>query len=205
VSDIFRYGRELESMGVLPVPFPLDDVLTEEGKRQLYRIYGITGASYGNLSAREPIPSLGTTTFWMTGRGVNKARLTSVGNDVLLVKKFDHRRGVAILSVPPGTNPRVRVSVDAVEHSMIYEAYPGVGAIIHAHAWMDDIPFTRQNYPCGTDELAREVVDLLRKQSDPVHCVVGLKNHGITVTGENLGEIFGRLRGRLRTQVMMFA
>ncbi len=204
VQEIFHYGRELEEMGVLPVPFPLQEVLTEEGSRQLYKIYGITGASYGNLSARETIPGFSGTTFWMTGRGVNKARLTKVGKDVLLVKGFDHERGIALLSVPPATDPQARVSVDAVEHAMIYEAFPRVGAIVHAHAWMDEIPCTRQNYPCGTRELAGEVVDLLRKSSDPVHCVAGLKNHGMTITGESLPEIFGRIRGHLKTQVQMF-
>ena len=205
VREIIRYGKELELMGVLPVPFPLNDVLTEEGRRQLYKIYGITGASYGNLSARESIPSFGRTTFWMTGRGVNKARLSRVGEDVLLVKGFDHDNGTALLSVPPDTDPQARVSVDAVEHSLIYESFPEVGAIVHAHAWMDDILCTRQNFPCGTRELAEEVVDLLRKTPDPVHCVVGLKNHGVTITGESLAEIFGRIRGHLRTQVQMFA
>jgi ribulose-5-phosphate 4-epimerase/fuculose-1-phosphate aldolase len=205
VNEIITYGKELELMGVLPVPFPLDDVLTEDGRRQLYKIYGITGASYGNLSARETIPSLGHTTFWMTGRGVNKARLSRVGTDILLVRGFDHDNGIAMLSVPPDTDPSARVSVDAVEHSLIYEAFPEVGAIVHAHAWVDGIPCTRQNYPCGTRELAEEVVSLLSKTPDPVHCVVGLKNHGITITGGSLAEIFGRIRGHLRTQVEMFA
>ena len=104
VEDIKHFGRELELMGVLPVPFPINDVLTEDARRQLFKIYGITGASYGNLSARETIPALGETTFWMTGRGVNKARLSTVGQDIMLVKKFDHARGVALLSVPPGTD-----------------------------------------------------------------------------------------------------
>lgn len=204
VRDIFQHGKELEDMGVLPVPFPLDEVLTEEGRRQLYKIYGITGASYGNLSARERVPGFGRSAFWMTGRGVNKAHLSKVGTDVLLVKEFDHEHGAACLSVPPDTDPRARVSVDAVEHSMIYEAYPGVGAIIHAHAWMDGIPCTRQNYPCGTRELAQEVLDLLGRTPDPAHCVVGLKNHGVTITGESLTEIFDRINGRLMTQVAMF-
>ncbi len=205
VREIFRYGKELDSMGVLPVPFPLKEVLSEQGCRQVYKIYGITGASYGNLSARENACGLGETTFWMTGRGVNKARLTTVGKDVFLVRRFDDEQGAAILSVPPGTDPHARVSVDAVEHAAIYRSFPGVGAIVHAHAWMEGIPCTRQNYPCGTRELAGEVAELLRRTPDPVHCVVGLKNHGITITGESLGEIFGRIRGRLRTQVEMFA
>ena len=37
---------------------------------------------------------------------------------------------------------------------MIYQAHPGVGAILHVHAWMEDIAATDVNYPCGTQELA---------------------------------------------------
>jgi ribulose-5-phosphate 4-epimerase/fuculose-1-phosphate aldolase len=128
-----------------------------------------------------------------------------VGTDVLLVKDFDLGRGTAVLSVPPGNDPRARVSVDAVEHWMIYKAFPAVGAIVHAHAWMDGILCTRQNYPCGTRELAGEVVDLLTQVPEPARAVVGLKNHGITITGSDLPEIFARIRGRLKTQVEMFA
>jgi ribulose-5-phosphate 4-epimerase/fuculose-1-phosphate aldolase len=205
VEQIKQGGRALEQLGVLPVPFPMNEVLSADGRRQLYKIYGITGASYGNLSAREGVPASGRTSFWMTGRGVNKARLSRVGTDVLLVKDFDLGRGTAVLSVPPGNDPRARVSVDAVEHWMIYKAFPAVGAIVHAHAWMDGILCTRQNYPCGTRELAGEVVDLLTQVPEPARAVVGLKNHGITITGSDLPEIFARIRGRLKTQVEMFA
>ena len=199
-----RYGKELDMMGVLPVPFPLREVLTEEALRQLYKIYGITGASYGNLSARESVPDLGPCTFWMTGRGVNKADLRVVGKDMLLVKGFDHARGAALIAQPPGADARARVSVDAVEHELIYRTYPQVGAIVHAHAWMDGVPCTRQNYPCGTRELAAEVAALLATVPDPGRAAVGLKNHGLTITGRTLEEIFSRIRGRLLREVAMF-
>ena len=61
-----------------------------------------------------------------------------------------------VLSVPPDAEPR-RVSVDAIEHWMIYQAHPDVGAILHVHAWLDGIPTTEFNYPCGTEELAVSV------------------------------------------------
>ncbi len=205
VGQIPQFGREMEKLGVLPLPFPLREVLTEEDQRHLYKIYGITGLSYGNLSARESIPALGNTTFWMTGRGVNKAQLTKVGKDVLLVKGFDYREGAALVSVPPDHDPRSRVSVDAVEHAAIYEEFPAVGAIVHVHAWLDDVLCTRQNYPCGTRELALEVADLLRRTTDPSRAAVGLKNHGLTITGPTLEEIFERISGKLLTTVPMFA
>jgi len=202
--DLSRYGKELEMMGVLPVPFPLRDVLTEDALRQLYKIYGITGASYGNLSAREHVPELGPCTFWMTGRGVNKADLHVPGKDFLLVKGFDHARGSALIAQPPGADERARVSVDAVEHELIYRTYPEVGAIVHAHAWIPGVPCTRQNYPCGTRELAAEVATLLSTVNDPGRAVVGLKNHGLTITGHSLEDIFSRVRGKLLPEVAMF-
>ncbi len=88
---------------------------------------------------------------------------------------------------------------------MIYRTFPEVGAIIHVHAWMDGVPCTRQNYPCGTIELAREVVDLLKQTENPSQTVVGLKNHGLTITGYDLEDIFSRIRGKLQTEVAMFA
>ena len=205
VEQIKSFGQELDKLGVLPVPFPLREVLTEDAMRHLYKIYGITGASYGNLSARESIAELGQTTFWMTGRGINKARIENVGKDVLLVKGFNLKEGAALVSVPPGNDARARVSVDAIEHYLIYTSFPDVGAIVHAHAWIDGARCTRQNYPCGTKELATEVVDLLRQTEDPSRGIVGLKNHGLTITGHTLADIFDRIRGRLKTEVPMFA
>lgn len=202
--EMGKYGKELDAMGVLPVPFPLREVLTADALRQLYKIYGITGASYGNLSAREGVPECGPCTFWMTGRGVDKSNLGVVGKDFHLVKGFDSERGAALISRPPGADERARVSVDAVEHELIYRTYPGVGAIVHAHAWMDGVPCTRQNYPCGTRELAAEVAALLGSLPDPARGAVGLKNHGLTITGSSLGEIFSRVRGKLLPEVAMF-
>ncbi len=71
---------------------------------------------------------------------------------------------------------------------MIYREHPSVGAILHIHAWMEDIASTRINYPCGTIELATGVADLVRQAPDPGHAVIGLRNHGLTITGEIAGR-----------------
>lgn len=205
VEKIQHYGKVLDSLNVLPVPFPLPEVLDEREMRHLYKIFGITGASYGNLSARENIPELGDTTFWMTGRGVNKAKLSTVGKDILLVKGFDLEEGTAFISQPQEFERKARVSVDAVEHYLIYKTFPDVGAIIHVHAWIDGVLCTRQNYPCGTRELAEEVVNLLKQTENPSCTAVGLKNHGLTITGPSLEEIFARISNTLQTTVPMFA
>ena len=204
VEKIKHYGKELDNLGVLPTPFPLREVLSEEELNHLYKIFGITGASYGNLSAREHFQQLGEATFWMTGRGINKSNISEIGKDVLLVKGFDFHKGESVLSVPPNYNQKARVSVDAVEHALIYKTFPKIGAIVHVHAWMDDIICTTQNYPCGTIELAMEVVKMLENTDNPNQTVVGLKNHGLTITGYSLDEIFSRIIPKLKTEVEMF-
>jgi ribulose-5-phosphate 4-epimerase/fuculose-1-phosphate aldolase len=204
IEKIREYGRELDNLGVLPLPFPIREVLGEEEMRHLFKIYGISGLSYGNLSAREIVPELGSTTSWMTGRGIDKANIGRVGKDVLLVKGFDHQSGSALVSVPPDYDPKSRVSVDAVEHEFIYRTFAEVGAILHVHAWMKDVTSTHQNFPCGTFELAEEVVSLLAQSDDPSRSAIGLRNHGLTITGHSLDEIFERIRGKLLTEVPMF-
>ncbi|MCY9523568.1 class II aldolase/adducin family protein, partial [Paenibacillus apiarius] len=105
-------------------------------------------------------------------------------------------------NVPSNIEPH-RVSVDAIEHWMIYMQHPEVGAIVHVHAWMDGIPSTEINYPCGTWELAKAVSDLVNRSEDPARAIIGLKNHGLTITGPNLDEIFQRIEGRIVRQIPM--
>jgi hypothetical protein len=68
---------------------------------------------------------------------------------------------------------------------------------------MPDISSTEINYPCGTIELARSVASLVREAPEPGRAVVGQKNHGLTITGRDLGEIFDRIDGRIVNQVPM--
>jgi hypothetical protein len=62
---------------------------------------------------------------------------------------------------------------------------------------------TEINFPCGTAELAVAVADLIRVAEDPGHAVVGLKNHGLTITGSSLDEIFERVGPHLVRNVPM--
>ena len=103
----------------------------------------------------------------------------------------------------PPESSRGGVSVDAIEHWMIYQAHPDVGAILHVHAWMEGIAATDVNYPCGTQELAVAVADLVALEPDPAHAVIGLRNHGITCTGESLSEILDRVAPKVLRQVPM--
>jgi ribulose-5-phosphate 4-epimerase/fuculose-1-phosphate aldolase len=138
----------------------------------------------------------------MSASGVDKAHLDEPGRDILLVSGYDAERGAIVLSVPPVVEPR-RVSVDAIEHWRIYRAHPEVQAILHVHAWAEGIEATQINFPCGSDELALAVAELVGAAPDPGHAVVGLRNHGITATGEGLFEILDRIEPRVLLQVPM--
>lgn len=190
-------GRRLDALDLLPAPFPIHELLDERDLRHIERLYGIGGLSYGNLSVRKD-----ASRFWMSASGVDKSNMRVIGRDMLLVKGFDRARNVMLLSVPPHVKPR-RVSVDAIEHWMIYTEHPSVGAIVHVHAWMEEIKSTTINYPCGTIQLAQAVADVVRHATTPQRTVVGLKNHGLTITGPTLADIFDRLERGFVRQVPM--
>ena len=195
--EIGAAGRRLDGLGLLPSPFPVEELVSPADLRRIKRLYAIGGLSYGNLSARKDADR-----FWMSASGVDKAKLSEPGRDILLVSGYEPRTRRIVLSVPPEVEPR-RVSVDAIEHWMIYRENPEVGAILHVHAWVEGIEATDVNYPCGTEELATNVARLVAAAPDPAHAIVGLRNHGITATGTSLLEIIDRITPDLLRQVPM--
>jgi hypothetical protein len=196
-EELKQAGARLGDLDLLPAPFPIEELLDERDLRHVKRLYGIGGLSYGNLSARKD-----ERRFWMSASGVDKSNLEVIGRDILLVSDYDRDGGKIVLSVPPVIEPR-RVSVDAIEHWMIYQEHPQVGAILHVHAWMQGIAATDVNYPCGTEELATAVAGLLAEEPDPDHAVIGLRNHGITATGDSLEEILDRIEPKVLRQIPM--
>jgi ribulose-5-phosphate 4-epimerase/fuculose-1-phosphate aldolase len=201
--QITRAGQRLAALDLLPAAFPIEEILSDRDLRHVKLLYGIGGLSYGNVSARrltgddESQPQ-----YWMSASGVDKSALHEIGRDILLVTGYDEARDVMQLRVPEGVEPR-RVSVDAIEHWMIYREHPGVNAILHVHAWIEGTVATEINYPCGTVELAESVAELVREAADPTCAVVGQRNHGLTITGHSLDEIFGRIDGRIVRKVPM--
>ena len=170
--SITRAGYKIAELDLLPSPFPLEDYFTPEDFRHVRQLFQIGGLSYGNLSARRD-----ELTFWMSASGVDKTKLVEIGRDILLVTDYLPERKAMRISVPPDVTPR-RVSVDAIEHWMIYREHPSVGAILHVHGWMDGIPSTHINFPCGTFELAETVAELVRREADP-----GTRSSGCATTG----------------------
>ena len=47
------------------------------------------------------------------------------------------------------------------------------------------------------------VADLVAREPDPAHAVIGLRNHGLTCTGDSLSEILDRVAPRVLRQVPM--
>jgi ribulose-5-phosphate 4-epimerase/fuculose-1-phosphate aldolase len=140
----------------------------------------------------------------MSASGVDKANLHEPARDILLVSGYDAVAGRIVINVRPDLEPR-RVSVDAIEHWMIYREHPEVGAIVHVHAWIPGVQATEFNYPCGTAELAGAVAEIIRQSPEPGRAVVGLKNHGLTITGPSLDDIFERIEPVIEVQVPMIA
>ena len=105
-----------------------------------------------------------------------------------------------VLSVPPGIEPK-RVSVDAIEHWMIYREHPErrrdhararVGRRRGGHG--DQLPVRHGRAGRGGRRPHP------RAPRIPAHAVVGLKNHGLTITGSSLDEIFERVGPHLVRQ-----
>jgi ribulose-5-phosphate 4-epimerase/fuculose-1-phosphate aldolase len=207
-AQMLRAGRALEDLDLLPAPFPIADILDKRDLRHVDLLYGIGGLSYGNVSARylgddvQGVPDPNGPVYWMSASGVDKADLRLVGEHILLVRGFDPERETMVLSVPPEVKTR-RVSVDAIEHWMIYREHPDVGAILHVHGWIDGTVSTEINFPCGTLQLAASVADLVRGAPDPSRAVVGLRNHGLTITGHSLDDIFDRVGTSIVPRVPM--
>ena len=145
-------------------------------------LFGIGGLSYGNVSAR-----YNDDWFWMSASGVDKSKLRDIGQHILMVKDYDPQRNGMVVAHPPGVVPK-RVSVDAIEHWMIYREHPDVGAILHVHGWINGVPSTEFNYPCGTRELGQAVADMIRRGGGSEPLVRGTQNRASRSPGTSLDE-----------------
>jgi len=206
--QMLEAGRALDNLDLLPAPFPLHEILAPRELRHVQLLYGIGGLSYGNVSVRyrgtdiDAVPDPAGPVYWMSASGVDKSDLRTIGGHILLVRGYDAAHDSMVLSVPPDV-PVKRVSVDAIEHWMIYREHPDVGAILHVHGWIPGTVSTDVNYPCGTVNLAAAVAELVRDAPDPTRAVVGLRNHGLTITGSSLDEIFERVGAQITPRVPM--
>lgn len=162
-EEIAECGRRLESLGIAPQ---------------------MGSGTYGNISVRT------ADGFLITGRGVHKGRLREGG--------IVHVTGVDLEKKEIMVEGAIKASSDAIVHYRIYERFKNVNAIVHAHdelalKWQEalGIPVTREDYPCGTLELAQEVVQAMEMGS-----YAAMKNHGVIATGSSLREAMGQIETR---------
>lgn len=183
-------ARRLDDLNLVPSAVVLDG-LSDRAKRRFFKVLGQKQVSYGNMSARHD-----GDVFWMTGRGVDKAKLDVIGKDILLVSKFEPADREIHIQVPPGFEDS-RVSIDSSIHAAIYREFPEIGAMIHIHWFVDDIVYTDEHYPCGTIELCESTLDGLKQTDNPVRTILGLANHGIIVTGADLEDCWAQIEAKL--------
>ncbi|MEM3698135.1 MAG: class II aldolase/adducin family protein [Candidatus Bathyarchaeia archaeon] len=156
--------------------------------RRLFK-EGVVFGTWGNLSAR-----LDNNSFLITPSGFAKGELQP--SDLLIVDLSG--------KVVKGN---LRPSIETTLHAKIYKRRMDVGGIIHTHPTfctsfaicMKEIPIVSVDaaavigekipvakyYPPGSEELADEVVNILR---DGV--AVLLANHGLITVGKNLEEAY---------------
>ncbi len=183
-------ARRLDDLDLVPSAVALDG-LSDRARRRFFKVLGQKQVSYGNMSARHD-----GDVFWMTGRGVDKAKLDVIGKDILLVSNFDPGAREIHITVPPGFEDS-RVSIDSSIHATIYREFPEIGAMIHIHWFVDDIVYTDEHYPCGTIELCESTLDGLKLTDNPVRTILGLANHGIIVTGADLEDCWAQIEAKL--------
>ena len=206
---MLRAGRALDALDLLPAPFPLEEILPPRDLRQVQLLYGIGGLSYGNVSARYTggdlpgVPDPGGPVYWMSASGVDKADLRMIGEHILLVRGYDAARDVDGAQRPAGREAEARVG--------------------RRDRALDDLPRASR----GRRDPARARLDrrhrLHRRQLSvrhgaarvgggrpragrariPSRAVVGLRNHGLTITGHSLDEIFDRVGDDIVPRVPM--
>lgn len=199
-QQITMAGMLLNSLGLLPPPFPFENYLSPEQIRFVRLGYKLFGLSYGNVSARAMHEALEGVNFWMSVSGVDKSKLVEVGEHIQLVAGIS---GNSIVVRIPPAKPHRRVSVDAIEHHMIYAENPEVGALLHFHGWptkvSGDLTMIRTSpykaFPCGSLDMAQTTARIVGEASNPAGLVIGQANHGTVVTGPNLATIFLWLAG----------
>jgi L-fuculose-phosphate aldolase len=121
----------------------------------------------------------------ITTAGADLGLLSS--NDFVEVVDFDFSR---VLAVIIGSNPP---SPELPLHWLIYNAFDDIQAVVQTcdeevlklAKKRNDLPQTQERQPCGSFELARETLKVLRHGKHVI-----LKQHGIISVGNTLDEAY---------------
>ena len=158
--------ERLDALDLLPAAFLIEEILSERDLRHVKLLYGIGGLSYGNVSA--PLPSVPLGAIPSSDERERRRQVVTARDRARHPARQRLRRRARRDALERSTRRGASsVSVDAIEHWMIYREHPDVGAILHVHAWIEGTVATEINYPCGTVELAESVAELVRQAPDP--------------------------------------
>jgi hypothetical protein len=202
--QITRAGQRLAALDLLPAAFPIEEILSDRDLRHVKLLYGIGGLSYGNVSARR--------------LDIGRRRVAAA-----VLDERERRRQVGVARDRTRHPPRDRVRRGTRRHAAARargrRAAQGVG---RRHRALDDLPRAprraRDPPRARVDRGHRRHRDQLpvrhrragasRSPSScatprPSRAVVGQRNHGLTITGHSLDEIFDRIDGRIVRKVPM--
>jgi len=133
--------------------------------------------AYGNQSYRT-----GNASFIITRSGMVPA-------EQLIPENYCHVTGLDESSGTFITEGTATPSSESLLHHALYQAMPGINAILHGHSALLNshaadlkIPVTRSFQPYGTPELARSAVDLM---NGTIRFFI-LKDHGFVALGEDI-------------------
>jgi ribulose-5-phosphate 4-epimerase/fuculose-1-phosphate aldolase len=138
------------------------------------------GGSSGNLSFRTSHGKDGfviTASYTKLGRDMNNAHFVEVVDCIPEVCRI-HYKGIG------------HPSSESFMHYCLYQKRPDINAVFHGHseqimkiALEKGYPQTEQEYPYGTLELAKSVINVMGN-----HPIIIIKNHGFVTLGTTLDE-----------------
>lgn len=153
------------------------------------------GIGFGNVSLRHPQQPR-----WFVVSGTQTGHLSRLGPaHYATVVDWDCDRNWLSCVGP------VQASSESLTHGTLYQALPGVGAVLHVHRrslWerlLDQVPTTAATVPYGTPAMAAEMLRLLRESDLPSQRLLVMAGHeeGILSFGETLAAAAAVLEGAI--------
>jgi ribulose-5-phosphate 4-epimerase/fuculose-1-phosphate aldolase len=83
----------------------------------------------------------------------------------------------------------IKPSVDTPIQIRLYNLYPNINYMIHAHVYIDGAPFTQNNVPCGGLEEIAEIMDVAGIDFNKDFYAINLIGHGCIVMAKSVEQL----------------
>ena len=80
-------------------------------------------------------------------------------------------------------------SVDTPIQTRLYNLFPNINYMIHAHVYIKDAPFTSHNIPCGGIEEVTEILEAVKLDTKKDFYAINLIGHGCIVMAKNVKQL----------------